>query len=167
MDRNEFWSVIERARADSGSDVADEIVARAVQLLTAFPPEQIAMAAQALWDLMADSYRGDLWAAAHLINSGASDDGFEYFRGWLITQGREVFERAVADPDSLADVPAVQDTAAEPGDLECEEALGIAWDAYLKATGRELPPEAFTIRYQRPRSGRTGRDRGARRSRAG
>jgi hypothetical protein len=40
---------------------------------------------------MADSYQGDLRAAAYLINGGASDDGFEYFRGRLITQGREVY----------------------------------------------------------------------------
>ena len=58
-----------------------------------------------------------------------------------------MFERAVADTDSLADVPAVQAAAAETGDLECEEALGIVWDAYLKATGRELPRDAFAIRY--------------------
>ena len=147
MNRQEFWDVIEQARAEAGSSDAEAIAARAAQLLAVLPPEQIAAAAQQLWDLMADSYQGDLWAAASLINGGASDDGFEYFRGWLITQGREVFERAVADPDSLAGVPAVQAVAAEPGDLECEEALGIVRDAYLKATGRELPRDAFTIRY--------------------
>lgn len=58
-----------------------------------------------------------------------------------------MFERAVTDPDSLAGLPAVQATATESGDLECEEALGIARDAYLKATGRELPSDAFTISY--------------------
>lgn len=147
VNRQEFWDVIEQARADVGSAAADAVAARATEVLALLPPAQIAAAAQPLWDLMADSYRGDLWAAAYLINGGASDDGFEYFRGWLITQGREVFERAVADPDSLADVPAVQAVAAEAGDLECEEALGIARDAYLKATGQELPGDAFTIRY--------------------
>ncbi|WP_030456014.1 hypothetical protein [Herbidospora cretacea] len=25
--------------------------------------------------------------------------------------------------------------------------LGVAWDAYQAATGEQLPPEAFTIRY--------------------
>ncbi len=147
MTKQEFWAVIGQARADACSSDAETIAARAAELLARLPPEQIAEAAQPLWDLMADSYRGDLWAAAYLINGGASDDGFEYFRGWLITQGREVFERAVADPDSLAGVPAVQAVAADPGDLECEEALGIVRDAYLKATGRELPRDAFTIRY--------------------
>jgi hypothetical protein len=57
---------------------------------------------------MADSYRNLLWAAAYLINGGCSDDGFESFRCWLIVQGRTVFERSVADPDTLADLPVIQ-----------------------------------------------------------
>lgn len=147
VNRREFWDVIEQARTDVRGADAEMVAERAVEMLAVLPQEQIAAAAQTLWDLMADSYRGDLWVAAYLINGGCSDDGFEYFRGWLITQGREVFERAIADPDSLAGVPAVQATATETGNLECEEALGIARDAYLKATGRELPGDAFTIRY--------------------
>ena len=139
--------MIEHARADAGSAGAEAVAARATELLAVLAPEQIAAAAQVLRDLMAGSYRGDLWAAAYLINGGCSDDGFEYFRGWLITQGREAFEHAVADPDSLAGVPAVQAVATEAGDLECEEALGMAHDAYLQATGRELPRDAVTGRY--------------------
>jgi hypothetical protein len=36
-----------------------------------------------------------------LINGGMSDDGFTDFRYWLISRGRDVYERALADPDSL------------------------------------------------------------------
>lgn len=81
MNRHEFWAVIERARADTGGAGAEVVAERAVDMLAVLPPEQIAAAAQTLWDLMAGSYRGDLWAAAYLINGGCSDDGFEYFRG--------------------------------------------------------------------------------------
>ncbi len=35
---------------------------------------------------------------------GFDRDGFEYFQRWLISKGRNVFETALADPDSLADV---------------------------------------------------------------
>jgi uncharacterized protein DUF4240 len=35
-----------------------------------------------------------------------SDDSFADFCDWLIGQGREVYERAIADPDSLGDEPA-------------------------------------------------------------
>ena len=36
------------------------------------------------------------------MNGGCSDDGFLYFRAWLISEGRAVFEEAQANPDSLA-----------------------------------------------------------------
>jgi hypothetical protein len=100
-----------------------------------------------LWDLMADSYTNPLWAAAYLINGGCSDDGFEYFRGWLIAQGRVTFERIVANPDALAELPFVYASATEGLDLDGEEVLNIAWNAHITATGEQLPVDAFTIRY--------------------
>src|SRR5689334_11637866 len=49
------------------------------------------------------SYSWRLWGAAYLINGGCSDDAFEYFRAWLISRGRDVYEAAIDDPNSLAD----------------------------------------------------------------
>ncbi|MFJ4847699.1 MULTISPECIES: DUF4240 domain-containing protein [unclassified Streptomyces] len=148
MDTRQFWRLIDDARARVPDPADPEVVAaRASGLLAEQPPERIVAVQQALWDLMAASYRAPLWAAAYLINGGCSDDGFD-FRGWLITQGREVFGRAVSDPDSLAGLPAVRAACAATGpDLEGEATLGIAWDAYRAATGEDLPDDAFTIRY--------------------
>ncbi|HEX7305247.1 DUF4240 domain-containing protein [Lentzea sp.] len=148
MDSNTFWQLIADARA-SVTDPSDSeaVVAAATDLLAAMPPAEIVAAQQVLWDLMAASYTNPLWAAAYVMNGGCSDDGFDYFRGWLLTQGREVFEAAVASPDSLADLPVVV-AAAETGDeFEREGALSIAWDAHIKATGMQLPQDAFRIRY--------------------
>ena len=39
------------------------------------------------------------------MNGGCFDDGFRYFCPWLISEGRETFERALADPESLAELP--------------------------------------------------------------
>src|SRR5262245_53974222 len=44
----------------------------------------------------------NLWGAAYLMNGGCSDDGFEYFRAWLMAQGRRTFEKAVEDADTKA-----------------------------------------------------------------
>jgi hypothetical protein len=57
---------------------------------------------------MADSSRSSLWAAAYVINGGCSDDGFDYFRAWLMLQGQGTFGQAVADLDSPADLAAVR-----------------------------------------------------------
>ena len=77
------------------------------------------------------SYRWDLWGAAFVINGGCSDDGFEYFRGWLMLQGRDVWEAALRDPESLADVPL-------DGNADCEDVLYVASEAYERVTGRSL-----------------------------
>ncbi|KPC81767.1 DUF4240 domain-containing protein [Streptomyces sp. NRRL S-4] len=148
MNKQQFWQLIEAAR-NQASDPNDgeAVVHRAASLLATHPAEEIVAAQQALWDLMADSYTNPLWAAAYVINGGCSDDGFDYFRGWLIAQGREVFECIVADPDALAEVPIVQASAADGVDLDCEEALSIAWSAHVMTTGKQLPDDAFSIRY--------------------
>jgi hypothetical protein len=148
MDTDTFWKLIDTARAEV-PDPADgsAVAVRAAALLGERPVAEIVAAQQALWDRLAESYRSPLWAAAYTLNGGCSDDGFDYFRGWLVTQGRTAFERAVADPDSLAGLPAVRAAAAQRMELECEATLAIAWNAHLAATGSHLPPGSCTIRY--------------------
>ncbi|MFD6293827.1 DUF4240 domain-containing protein [Streptomyces sp. NPDC060235] len=51
-------------------------------------------------------------AAAYLIGGGCSNDSFMDFRAGLIALGRDWYEKATADPDSLADHPAVIAAAA-------------------------------------------------------
>ncbi|MFB6617863.1 DUF4240 domain-containing protein [Streptomyces sp. NPDC085524] len=146
MDKQTFWKLIESARAQAQS-APEEVSTRAAELLAELPEAEIAEAQQVLWDLLSESYSAPLWAAAYVINGGCSDDGFDYFRGWLLTQGQAAFEAALADPDSLAAHPAVREAAADGLELWDEDALSIAWSAYESATGRELPADSFTIGY--------------------
>jgi len=80
--------------------------------------------------------------------NGCSDDSFDYFRGWLIAQGKDVYLAALHDPDSLADVETVKRFAQEvkesggmmplKGYYEepCfEEILAVANYAYQRKTG--------------------------------
>ena len=149
MDADEFWRLIDEARAESGPEDADaeKIAAKAVELFAQLPAEEILDAHRLLEDRLAGSYVAPLWAAGYVINGGCSDDGFEYFRGWLLTCGKEVFERATADPDSLADVPAVQAAARSGWELECETARGITREAYEQATGGPLPAGVWQGSY--------------------
>lgn len=50
------------------------------------------------------AYNWELWAAAYIIGGGCSDDAFSDFRSTLISMGRQTFERALANPESLADM---------------------------------------------------------------
>ena len=149
MNTDDVWRLVEQARAELGHRAADaEAVAeRMTALLARREPAEIVAFAQPLWDLLALSYRADLWAAAYVVNGGASDDGFDYFRGWLVAQGRATFEQTLADPDSLGGNPIVVRAAAEGEDVECEDLLSVAWTAHLAVTGQKLPAGAFTIRY--------------------
>lgn len=47
------------------------------------------------------SYRQDLWAVAYTVMGGCSDDGFDYFRFWLVARGKKVFFDSVENPDLL------------------------------------------------------------------
>jgi hypothetical protein len=76
---------------------------------------------------MKAAYTWDLWGAAYLINGGASDDGFEYFRSWLISMGHDVFSNAVRDPDSLANI-----LNGKGEEIELEEFAYVAAAAYAK-----------------------------------
>lgn len=141
MDDDTFWGLIEAARTEVGDSVerADDIAATLVVRLAGQSVEELVGFHRQQQVLMAESYRWDLWGAAYLVNGGCSDDGFDYFRGWLMVQGREVWDAALDDPDSLADV--LRPAAAEAGDyddgLECEDVLGVVGDAYARLTGSD------------------------------
>ncbi|MEV4757964.1 DUF4240 domain-containing protein [Micromonospora sp. NPDC049559] len=146
MRTDAFWALIDEARTGAGGDT-EAIATRAAALLARRDVTEIAGWQRHLRRVLAASYRVDLWGAAYLINGGASDDGFEYFRGWLIGQGREVFARAVAEPDTLAELPPIRQAAATGEEFESERMLGIAADAYRQATAAELPPDPDPVPY--------------------
>lgn len=139
MRTDTFWDVVEAARAQVTDPVREpERVAEAlVEQLVTLPADEIVAFQLVLDELLRASYRWDLWAAAFLVNGGCSDDGFDYFRGWLVAQGRTVWEAALADPDSLAELV----TAGRPEIAECEELLEAAAGAFARVTGRD--EEAF------------------------
>jgi hypothetical protein len=147
MDTQQFWRLIGTARGQVADSAHTEAVAaRATMLLSAMPPEEIITAQRVLWGLLAESYQTMLWAAAYLINGGCSDDGFEYFRCWLIAQGRQVFEQSRVDPDSLAELPVVGPPGIGRPQIECEDMLYIAQRAYFAATGEQLPRDVMRTR---------------------
>jgi hypothetical protein len=97
---------------------------------------------------MGRAYRWDLWGAAYIIQGGCSDDAFEYFRSTLISLGRDTFERAVADPDSLVELE-----AASTVDLYHEGFQYIASQVYRGKTGSDEAPPS-NIRHPREPAGR-------------
>ena len=85
---------------------------------------------------MIESYKWDLWGVCYVIAEGCSDDAFEDFRSWLISMGRNVFEEAITNAESLT----VSAYRPEIEDIFFEEFQYVSSDIYEKITGHEIPP---------------------------
>lgn len=104
MTTESFWGLISDMKAECDQDM-DASYSWMKERLIALGPQQ----AQAFHDIFHGyqdlAYCYGLWSAAALMcEHGCTDDGFIDFRSWLISQGREIYMAALADPDSLADV---------------------------------------------------------------
>ena len=145
MDPRQFWQLIESSKAASVDDCDDcDRQADALTALLLEVPTTAIVAFDRLFEHYADqAYRNDLWAAAYIINAGCSDDGFAYFRRWLIGQGEAVYTAALRDPESLLTVvtPHIGGAPFLVGALRYEcEPLGYAADhAYEQKMGSEMP----------------------------
>ncbi|WP_406210964.1 DUF4240 domain-containing protein [Kitasatospora sp. NBC_01560] len=135
MDETDFWQIIDDTREAADGD-PDEQADRLVERLVLLTPDDVIDFARLFEARFQRAYRTDLWGAAYLLLDGASEDTFDYFRCWLIGQGREVFEGALHEPDDLADLLPEFD---EEEDGEAED-LGYAADeAHEQLTGLPLP----------------------------
>ncbi|MGL4423211.1 MAG: DUF4240 domain-containing protein [Gemmataceae bacterium] len=134
MSDAEFWTLIEDAAARSRGSQKRQVTSIRKRLLGSTRAAILDFNAF-INSRLAESFTWELWGAAYLINGGCSDDGFHYFRGWLISLGRTTFEVAVRDPDRLADVVDPKRSAYEGMGL-----CGVAYDAWSELTGEEDLP---------------------------
>lgn len=134
MTHDQFWQIIaDSCRSDP--DSAEEWSTKLTEALTQFPADEIVEWNHIFDELAKQAYRTDLWAASYLINGGASDDGFYYFRCWLIGMGETIYNNAIANPDSLADI-ASPAWFAEGIDAEAE-INAAAHEAWMRVTGND------------------------------
>jgi hypothetical protein len=113
MNQDEFWFLIEASR---GTGVKhDEREAFLRQGLWRAPRSHLLDFVQHLSATRepANTYR--LWHAAEIIMGGwCSTDSFHYFQMWIVGLGRDAYDAAIADPDSLALTPEVRRLATLP-----------------------------------------------------
>ncbi|TJZ55436.1 DUF4240 domain-containing protein [Streptomyces piniterrae] len=146
MDETEFWELIDGSREAAGGDPEEQADAL-VERLLGLDPEAVVDFARHFESRYNRAYAWDLWAAASLMLSGASDDAFDFFRCWLIGQGREVFEGGLHDADGLAELV---DDFDEAVDGDAEE-LGYAADeAYEQLTGTVMPDLGLPAQPREP-----------------
>lgn len=142
MDLDTWWDVVERARTAVGERAGDRnlpddpLPTALTAVLVTLSPEELVDWKVTRRSVIDSAYRWPLWNAAYLIEGGCGDDGFLDFRDGLVLQGRAVFDRALADPDSLAELPVVQLMATEEGGwLGYESVSYLVNDAYRQVAG--------------------------------
>ena len=127
MSENQFWATIESVRT-----APDPEAALATELNN-WSPDSIVEFNRVFRATLNQAYSWDVWGAGYLMEGGMSDDAFEYFRVWLVFQGRTNFETVLESPDRLA--------ALEPGDsgYTLEGPQYVAPEIYRAQTGEDMP----------------------------
>ncbi len=126
MEIKDFWKLIEQSKEledeiDQAEWTKDQLAKKSI--------EEIVQYEIIFTHFMNQSYTSALWGAAYVIMGGCSDDCFDYFRGWLIAQGEDVYNKTLANPEYLAAyIPPYY--AEEDLAPQLEEMLSVAADAY-------------------------------------
>ncbi len=135
MENDEFWNVIESAGPGECSAIASGVQAKLEQL----PQQEVADFCRIFDSQMDALYTWDLWGVAYILRGGCSDDSFEYFRAWVLSQGRGFTELALSDPEGLG-------LSVSPGtdtdQMGCEDLIYAGGSAYKTLTGDFRPPRA-------------------------
>ena len=129
MNRETFWNLIAQARDKCGEDM-DGMARWVEEQLLFMGAEQALRFNDLMYAYIRHAERFGLWTAANILCGGLSDDGFRDFCAWLVSQGREVYAAALADPDSLADI-------AKCADHGFETLNYVGAHAYEKLTGKD------------------------------
>jgi len=131
-DEKWFWDIIDQSRGSTKKISHDRQIKNLTKVLSSLSGDEILQFNNRFHLLLKQCYTWDLWGAAFIINGGCSDDTFDYFRSWLIGQGKQAFYDAVADPETLKDILKPKEDYAWEG-LEY-----AAPEAYEKVTGKEM-----------------------------
>ena len=83
--------------------------------------------------LLYDTYNSEMWCAGYIMNGGCSDDGFEYFRNWIISRGKETYYKAKTNPDYL-----INEVVEGEDFYEFESFWYVALEAFKNKTGKNL-----------------------------
>lgn len=155
MSEDLFWQLIDNGLSEQ---TIGERLDALPDRLAAFKATAIRDFEKTLRDLDARAYRWDIWALAYLLQGGCSDDAFEEFRGWLILQGRSVFEGTLADPDrfdvslhsgSAGGMGRLRDVAPIAYEMRQGKAMRPVKTAMLEVAGDEIAEEDFAAALPR------------------
>lgn len=131
LDEEQYWALIDaslKATRNQGSQ--EQYLIKELGKLT---PKEIIGFRLRTDKLLYDTYTSGMWCAGYIMNGGCSDDGFEYFRNWVISRGRETYYKAKENPDNL-----VTEAVHGKDSYEFEGFWYVALNAFEAKTGKDL-----------------------------
>ena len=121
MHPDRFYDLIESARPGSAPSDPTADSEELAALLRTLDDEDLLGFVRTFEAELARLNQWAIWGAGFTAAGGMSDDGFHYFRAWLIGKGRDAVETALTEPDALADF-------LDGSELENEELEYVAFD---------------------------------------
>ena len=131
LDEDLYWKIIANSLTTSSNQ--DQQLKSLVSQLLKLSPLEIVGFKLTTYKLLYEIYNSETWCAGYIINGGCSDDGFEYFRCWIISKGKNVYYQAKSSPDNLVD-----ELNDEIEEYEFEDFLYVANDAFANKTKKDI-----------------------------
>lgn len=133
IDEDKFWAIIEKSLKETNNQEDQEIYL--ISALEKESPQEMLGFRLRTDKLMYDSYTSNLWCANYIISNGVADDGFDYFRCWLISRGKDAFYKVQENPEYLINL-----VENEPKTYDFEGFWYVAMNAFKNMTNQELNP---------------------------
>jgi len=129
MNETIFWNLIHQSQAES--KVKPSAIFQILEeKLARLSGDEILHFDQILHERIRVGFRSNLLAAATIINAGVDLDELSDFEAFILMRGKEIWENALKNPDSLAEVDFEDD-------FICTEIWSVPEKAYEQATGQE------------------------------
>jgi hypothetical protein len=128
-----FWELIEQSKEDS-QDFSHQIELL-ITKLSSLNENQIIEFEYRFREALSESARYNIMAAAKIINDYVSDDSFLYFRCRLIAEGKELFYKAIENPEVIAE------NNIQEIEFGGEEMLSVTDQAFFKKLGEDTEKE--------------------------
>ena len=131
LDESIYWNIVEKSlKYKNNQDDQEEFLIKEIEKLS---PKEIIGFRLRTDKFLYNTYNSEMWCAAYIMNGGCSDDGFEYFRNWVISRGKDVFYKAKENPDSL-----ISEYIEGEEFYDFESFWYVALTAFENKTGKEL-----------------------------
>ncbi len=131
LDEQQFWEIVDASLKNTNNEM--EQMSFLIKEIEKLHPKAIIGFRLRTDKLLYDTYTSEMWCAGYIMNGGCSDDGFEYFRNWIISRGKEVYYSAKQNPDNL-----IAEYVEGKEYYDLEDFWYAALTAFTNKTGKEL-----------------------------